>query len=81
MIRDQVIGHIVEIMGRTLADKGVSHPKIIESSELLAGDLGFDSLDLALLVRELEDIVGHDPFQDGFIEFKTIGQLADLYAK
>ena len=81
MQRDQVIGHIIEIMGRTLADKGVTVPKIIESSEILAGELGFDSLDLALLVRELEDIVGHDPFHDGFIEFKTISQLADLYAR
>ena len=81
MVRDQVIGHIVEIMGRTLVDKGVSAPKIVESSELLASDLGFDSLDLALLVRELEDIVGYDPFQNGFIEFRTIGQLADLYAR
>ncbi len=81
MGREQVIERIIDIMARTLADKGVSAPKIIETSELLADDLGFDSLDLALLVRELEDLVGHDPFKDGFIEFRTIGQLADLYAR
>ena len=34
-----------------------------------------------MLVRELEDVVGHDPFQDGFIEFRTAGELAKLYVK
>jgi hypothetical protein len=40
-----------------------------------------DSLDLAMLVREMEERVGHDPFQDGFIDFRTAGELAKLYVK
>jgi hypothetical protein len=34
-----------------------------------------------MLVRELEDVVGHDPFSEGFIEFRTAGELAKLYAR
>jgi acyl carrier protein len=39
-----------------------------------------DSLDLAVLVVELEERIGKDPFKDGFVNFRTAGELADLYA-
>jgi hypothetical protein len=48
---------------------------------LLGGNLRIDSLDLAMLVRELEELNGHDPFAGGFIEFRTAGELAKLYIR
>jgi hypothetical protein len=33
-----------------------------------------------MMVSELEGVMGHDPFARGFIEFRTAGELAKLYA-
>lgn len=77
----QVLDQIDQIVGRTMSDKGLKAPKVDAETQLLGGALKIDSLDLAMLVRELEDVVGHDPFADGFIEFRTAGELAKLYAK
>lgn len=81
MNEQQVFDQIVQIVQRTLSDKGLTAPPIGPETELLGGEVGIDSLDLAMLVRELEEVVGHDPFQDGFIEFRTAGELARLYVK
>jgi acyl carrier protein len=50
-----------------------------ETSLLLDGYLGIDSLDLAVLVVELEEATGCDPFAQGIINFRTAGELAELY--
>jgi hypothetical protein len=34
-----------------------------------------------MLVLEMENVIGFDPFAEGFIEFRTAGELAKLYAK
>ncbi len=81
MTEGQVLEQIGAIVARTLKDKGAPAPAITAETELLSGALKFDSLDLAMLVRELEDVVGHDPFSEGFIEFRTAGELAKLYTK
>ncbi len=79
MTEQDVLEHIKRIVGQALDDKGLEVPPIEADTELLGGGVGIDSLDLAMLVRELEDVVGRDPFQDGFIEFRTAGELAKLY--
>lgn len=81
MTEAQVFEHIKSIVQRMLEDKGVKAAAIEPNTELLGGAINIDSLDLAMLVRELEDAVGHDPFAEGFIEFRTVGELAKLYAK
>lgn len=81
MTEAQVLEHITSIVQRMLEDKGVKAAAIEPGTELLGGAINIDSLDLAMLVRELEDVVGHDPFAEGFIEFRTVGELAQLYAK
>jgi hypothetical protein len=45
---------------------------------LLDDNTGIDSLDLAALVVELQIVCDLDPFQDGFINFNTAGELAAL---
>ena len=64
-----------------LEDKGADVPEITPDTELLSGEIEIDSLDLATMVSDLEGKMGHDPFAHGFIEFRTAGELAKLYAK
>lgn len=81
MDEQTVFSKIQEIVSRMLEDKGRSPVKLAADSELLGGGVGIDSLDLAMLVRELEEVVGFDPFAEGFIEFRTAGELAKLYVR
>jgi acyl carrier protein len=81
MTEQEVLAQIDTLVQRILTDKGETASTITADVELLGGAIAIDSLDLAMLVRELEDVVGHDPFKDGFIDFRTAGELAKLYAK
>jgi len=81
MNEQEVLAQIDMLVQRILTDKGETSSPITADVELLGGAIAIDSLDLAMLVRELEDVVGHDPFKDGFIDFRTAGELAKLYAK
>lgn len=60
--------------------KGGHDQPLHTGTVLLGGVLPLDSLDLAGILVELESATGKDPFLDGFIDFRTIGQLADLYS-
>ena len=81
MTEQEVLTQIEKLLADIADSKGEDAPKITPEVELLGGDLPIDSLDLASLVRELEDITGHDPFKDGFVDFRTAGELARLYVK
>lgn len=55
--------------------------KDLDSNTLLLEDvIGFDSLELAGLVAHLETLTDKDPFEEGFLEFFTIGELARLFS-
>ena len=81
MDENQILGKIEKLVGDIVTAKGTKAPKIDATTELLGGGVGMDSLDLAVLVRELEETTGFDPFADGFIEFRTAGELAKLYVR
>lgn len=50
------------------------------NSLLLESISGFDSLELAGLVAHLEELTNFDPFEGGFVEFESIGELAKLFS-
>lgn len=77
----QILAEIGKAISQIMSDKGLPAPTIAADTELLGGELPIDSLDLAMLVREMEERVGFDPFQDGFIDFRTAGEMAKLYVK
>lgn len=81
MNETEAFAEIKRAVGQILEDKGADVPDITPDTELLSGALAIDSLDLAMLVSELEGIMGHDPFARGFVDFRTAGELARLYAK
>ena len=59
--------------------KGIAPVKMNDDFVLLGGSLPLDSLDVAQVVLELQTLTELDPFERGFIEFSTVGQLADLF--
>lgn len=81
MNEQEVLGRIEKLVVDIVTGKGGKAPKIESGTELLGGGVGMDSLDLAVLVRELEEATGHDPFAEGFIDFRTAGELAKLYVR
>ena len=50
-----------------------------QDSDALMGELGLDSLDLAVLVVSLEKELGVDPFRDGSKTARTLGELVEVY--
>jgi acyl carrier protein len=71
---------VVRILSETLRTKGLTPDNLHEDTPLLGGALAIDSLDLAGLVVNLTEATGKDPFANGFIAFRTVGELARLYA-
>lgn len=81
MDESQAVAEIKAVVARILQDKGEPVPPLDAETELLGGAVAIDSLDLAVMVSELEGIMGKDPFSQGFVDFRTIGELAQLYTK
>ena len=77
---EQIKSVISEIILRVVTDRGGQLPALSGDTVLLGGEIPIDSLDLATIVVELESRLGTDPFKDGFIEFRTVDELAVLYA-
>jgi|HubBroStandDraft_2_1064218.scaffolds.fasta_scaffold310862_2 hypothetical protein len=78
---EQGIEQIQTMVSEALTAKGLPTQKLTEDTVLLGGGVNIDSLDLAGIVVTLTEITQRDPFQDGFIEFRTVGELAKLYAE
>lgn len=75
----QVVSTIEVLVQDALAQRGLPPHPVTADTVLLDTSLGIDSLDLAAIVVQLSNITGADPFQDGFIDFHTVGELAQLY--
>ena len=79
MTKHEIIEKIRKMIERTIGENGLMVQSIAEETVLIESTLGIDSLDLAAIVVELSEVTGKDPFQGGFIEFRTVGELSDLY--
>jgi acyl carrier protein len=81
MTRAQIFLEVNKLIAELAHSKGLPTPTIKESTELLGGDLPIDSLDLAGIIVQLDSVTGCDPFREGFIDFRTVGELARLYER
>ena len=80
MGKQEIIEAVQEIINRILRDKGSDPLEIAADTVIMGGNIPIDSLDLATIVVELEAKTGNDPFAAGFLNFSTVGELAELYA-
>lgn len=80
MSEQELLQQIERIIGTIAISKGLPTPKV-ESSTILLMELPIDSLDLAAVLGELQLMTNYDPFEAGFINFQTAGELARLYQR
>lgn len=80
MTRTEALSSIQTSIDRILQAKGVPPTPVSDDTALLEGQIPIDSLDLAEIVLELQSSTGRDPFESGFVEFRTAGELAALFA-
>jgi acyl carrier protein len=81
MTTTELIPEIQRIVNGLLTQKGQSAVTLSAETRFLGGGLAIDSLDLAVLVTELQALTGKDPFAGGFRAFYTVGELAAMYAE
>ncbi|MCS6952191.1 MAG: hypothetical protein RMK57_09585 [Bryobacterales bacterium] len=80
MSKEEVLLRIQAVLDQVLDAKGIPRVKLSEDVAVMDGTLPIDSLDLAQIVIELQSVTGRDPFRNGFVEFRTVGELARLFA-
>jgi acyl carrier protein len=78
---ETVLARIEAAVGEIAVSKGAAQPQVTAASRMLGGELPIDSLDLATIVLRLDAETGQRPFEDGFIEFHTAGELAKRYSQ
>lgn len=78
------VKHLVEkVIRRVAAERNLQLPEFADSTEIV-DELGFSSLQVAILIANLEEEFGVDPFQDEDVmiaDVRTIKDLGDIYAK
>jgi acyl carrier protein len=78
MTQGDVEAFIISYWKERAAEKGLD-TSTIGPSTILLQSAGADSLELAILVAELETFTGRDPFSTTAPEFQTIQDLARFY--
>jgi acyl carrier protein len=79
MTRTEIVAIIHRFINEIRDNKGMPPISVHDGTGLLGEDAGLDSLDLAGLVVELQSATDSDPFQQGFLNFNTAGELAELF--
>ena len=69
---------VMEVIKEVMVEEDIELCTLSSDVNILA-DTGLDSLGLASVVVKLEEKTGKDPFADGFVNFSTVGELAQLY--
>ncbi|MDW5265032.1 MULTISPECIES: acyl carrier protein [Acidobacteriaceae] len=80
MTLDEARSYMESSLNRILIQKGQDKVHLQDDMRLLGGDIQIDSLDLAVLITEMQEATRKDPFKAGFRNFRTVGELAGMYA-
>lgn len=74
------IALVGETINSVLVDNG-HKPMDLRPDTNILHETPLDSMGLAIVVLQLEEVTGKDPFAEGFILFQTVGELAALYER
>ena len=75
----EIRSRITATLDQVVLDSG-RQPQAWSDDQTLLGDMGLDSLELAVLVVQLERDLGVDPFRQGAQGVRTLGDLTSCYA-
>lgn len=70
---------VLDVLTRVANDKGAPPIAWTDTLPLGADGAGFDRLDVATAVVELDQELAIDPFAEGAIDIQTVGQFVALY--
>jgi acyl carrier protein len=70
---------VTEALAETIRNAGREAPDVIFDSHSLSDDLQLDSLDFAVVVVQLEQRLGMDPFRQAGGSIRTVGELVERY--
>jgi acyl carrier protein len=73
-----MIDFVMECIKQVMRQNGRPESTLNSQTDILR-DTSLDSLDLAQVIVMLEEKTGNDPFAKGFINFRTVEELARLY--
>lgn len=76
--QNNMAAEVAAVIDQVLRDSGRS-VRAWRPEESLMGDIGLDSLDLAVVVVQLEQRVGVDPFRSGSGGVRTFGDFVARY--
>ena len=79
-MNDETLKLVIDSINDVIKQNGLSDVELKPETVILS-ETPLDSLALAEVVVRLETKTGKDPFSEGFVNFQTIGELAELYAK
>jgi acyl carrier protein len=77
-MNDPTTSLVIDIIRDVIKQNNLPEPELKPETVILT-ETPLDSLALAEVVIRLETKTGKDPFAQGFINFRTIGELAELY--
>jgi acyl carrier protein len=80
MTQAEIEAFIIDHWKHRARENGLDAGNIDASTDLMQASGGMDSLEVAVLVGVLEQQTGKDPFAASVPEFRTISDLARLYA-
>lgn len=75
---DERVNEVIKIIKEVAKQNGHDNLELTSKTVILS-ETPLDSLNLAEVVVRLETKTGKDPFSEGFVNFRTIGELAELY--
>ena len=76
---DEILKLVIESISEVIKQNGLQEIDLNPETVILS-ETPLDSLALAEVVVRLETKTGKDPFNEGFVNFQTVGELAKLYA-
>jgi acetyltransferase EpsM len=74
----QVRDTVADVINTILRDTG-RETRAFASQDILMGNIGLDSLDLAVMTVSLEQRIGKDPFRSGRGAVRSFGELVAVY--
>lgn len=77
-MNDEMVKLVKKKINEVLSENGLPSVNLEGNTNILQ-ETPLDSMGLAIVITKMEEATGIDPFEEGFILFQTVKELAVLY--